>query len=305
MLCVIRRELLFEWVRPPQIYQRWFSIAKSIAPTSGTLSKSLGNWCADWALSRFGTGRKKKQPKIWNHLDSYPLATPWAPLAPSNFPAPQTLRFIVHKFSMNEDVYRSEADVSTKPVLGLKTKCVNCAVTVAVTDGHPNSNHLTSPPTMTEVSPSNPSIAGVLQRCFQSLPPLKELSADLDRRRRRLEEMKRQSAEDFEKMKEDSAWLDKELMDFRNQMGYGERTNFYRMLNSMIREANSPVYPIPLPNGGYPAEGTFPETLGDFLSLDVHALAFLLELYELPHEDQLNDARQALARHCHISVVST
>ncbi|CUA75708.1 hypothetical protein RSOLAG22IIIB_11940 [Rhizoctonia solani] len=158
---------------------------------------------------------------------------------------------------------------------------------------------------MTELSSSNQAFADALRIFIQSLPPLQELRADLNRWR---EETERQSAEDFAKMKEDFARLEKEDFarlkkerdEFQKRMEWNERAGFYRMLNSTIRDVNSLVHPMPLPNGGYPAEGTFPETLGDFLSLDAHALTNLLELYELPHEDQVVDARKALAHHCNL-----
>ncbi|CUA75709.1 hypothetical protein RSOLAG22IIIB_11941 [Rhizoctonia solani] len=152
---------------------------------------------------------------------------------------------------------------------------------------------------MTEIPPSNQTFEYLLQRLLQSLPP-PEADANFNCWQSKLEEMDRKYAEGLAKMKEDSDRLDKKLKDFPKWVDYCERASFNRSLNGIVRDKNSLVYPMPLPNGGYPAEGTFPETLGDFLSLDARALKHLLKLYELPHEEDVADARKALACHCYI-----
>ncbi|CAE6407631.1 unnamed protein product [Rhizoctonia solani] len=83
---------------------------------------------------------------------------------------------------------------------------------------------------------------------------------------------------------------------------WGERAHLSRSQNSRARKDTATLVALPLPNGGYPAEGEFPSTLGEFRSLEGPALAALLRLYELPHQDQAADARSTLSRYFSIPI---
>ncbi|CAE6460359.1 unnamed protein product [Rhizoctonia solani] len=72
---------------------------------------------------------------------------------------------------------------------------------------------------------------------------------------------------------------------------------YWESLNSRARQDIDLLFALPLPNGGYPAEGEFPETLGESMSLEGPALKALLKLYEVPHQDQVTDPRSTLARY--------
>ncbi|CUA70800.1 hypothetical protein RSOLAG22IIIB_09137 [Rhizoctonia solani] len=92
------------------------------------------------------------------------------------------------------------------------------------------------------------------------------------------------------------------LRNMRKRAYWEERVNHSRSLNSTARQDIDLLFALPLPNGGYPAKGEFPGTLGEFMNLDGPALTALLKLYELPHQDQVTDPRSTLASYFSIPI---
>ncbi|CAE6534701.1 unnamed protein product [Rhizoctonia solani] len=151
---------------------------------------------------------------------------------------------------------------------------------------------------MAESLLADPKIVQMIMEIHAYLQP--HIAANNQRFDRFCANINRQFEETTQKLAQQLTESTQNVLDFEKQAFWGERADLSRSLNSTACQDTAKLVPLPLPNGGYPAEGEFPETLGEFMSLEGPGLTALLELYKLPPQDQVIDARNTLASYLNI-----